>query len=519
MNDIVHLQGLDRLRAMAAKGLVALLWLHVPLTAAITLGVGGEGALAFNAIVIAAAGAATVMWWREGPSPAFRYVVAVALVSIVSVLVAAVEPAWRIDLHMYYFASFAILAVFCDWRVVVVGAAATALHHLVLNFTLPFYLFAAGADFARVVMHAVIVIFECGGLVWLCLTLERAFARVAAQQASTEAALDQARIDRETALAKAAALAAESAAAERATHRAAEARIAEDLRRVEGEARRATAIATAIGTFEGEISEVLHSVSSAVGQLRTNAEALERLSDGTNRQSASVAAAAEQTSSNVQTVAAATEELASTSQEVGRQAQASAGMSGRAVDLAARTNANVKGLAGAADRIGEVVRLIEAIAGQTNLLALNATIEAARAGETGKGFAVVAAEVKNLANQTATATEQITNQVTSIQDSTKETVTAIGEIDVAIREMRQVTTTIASAVEQQVAATTEIARNVDRAARGSSAVSTAIDGVRQAASQTSASSNQVFKAAANLNEQAERLRGGVDRFLKAVKAA
>ncbi len=512
-------QGLDRLRTMAAKGLVGVLWLHVPLVAVLTLWGDGDGVVIFNAIAVVTAAFATFMLWREGPEPAFRNVVAVAMVTMVSVLVAAVDPAWRIDLHMYYFACFALLALFCDWRVIVVGAVATALHHLVLNFTLPFYLFAAGPDLGRVVLHAVVVVFECGGLVWLCLTLEQSFAQVAQQQAETVQALDQARVDRETALAKAASLAAESQAAERATHVAAQARIAEDLRRAETEARRAAATAVAVNAFEGEISDVLASVSTAVVALRGNAEALARLSDGTNRQSASVADAAERTSANVQTVAAATEELASTSQEVGRQAQASAGMSGRAVDLAARTNTNVKGLAGAADRIGEVVRLIEAIAGQTNLLALNATIEAARAGEAGKGFAVVASEVKALANQTATATEQITNQVTCIQDSTRETVAAIAEIDVAIRDMRQVTTAIAGAVEQQVTATSEIARNVDQAARGSTAVSSAVDGVRQAAAQTSTASTQVFNAAADLNRQAERLRGGVDRFLKAVKAA
>ncbi|RJF86414.1 chemotaxis protein [Oleomonas cavernae] len=504
---------------MAAKGLIALLWVHVPLVAALTLADGVEGALAFNALVLAAAGFSTFVWWREGPSPAFRYLVAVALVTMVSVLVAVIDPELRIDLHMYYFACFAILAVFCDWRVVVIGATATALHHLVLNFTLPFYLFAAGPDLGRVVLHAVVVVFECGGLVWLCLTLERAFHRVASQQAETETALEQARVEREIAIAKATALAEEQAAAERETHRTSEARIAEDLKRAEAEARRAAAVAAAIGAFEGEISDVLQSVTLAITQLRANAEDLERLSDGTNQQSTSVAEAAERTSGNVQTVAAATEELASTSREVGRQAQASAGMSGRAVDLAARTNANVMGLARAADRIGEVIRLIEAIAGQTNLLALNATIEAARAGEAGKGFAVVAAEVKNLAKQTATATEQITSQVASIQDSTRETVDAIGAIDVAIRKMSEVTTTIASAVEQQVVATNEIARNVDEAARGSSAVSTAIDGVRNAASRTSLSSTEVFRAAANLDEQAGRLRSGVDRLLRAVKAA
>jgi methyl-accepting chemotaxis protein len=275
----------------------------------------------------------------------------------------------------------------------------------------------------------------------------------------------------------------------------------------------------AILAFERDVSEIIGSVASASTQLRANAESLMAMADQTTRQSTDVAASAEQASVNVQTVASATDELTSSSQEVGRQAKTSAEMSDQAVEVAERANTNIQGLADAANRIGEVVKLIEEIAGQTNLLALNATIEAARAGEAGKGFAVVASEVKNLATQTARATEQITGQITDIQVSTQETVKAIESIGTSITQMAQSSTAIAGAVQEQIQATAEIARSVDEAARGTGNVSNGIQSVNVAAREVEGGSGQVLSAATELSHQAEQLRNSVDRFIQAVKVA
>jgi methyl-accepting chemotaxis protein len=218
-------------------------------------------------------------------------------------------------------------------------------------------------------------------------------------------------------------------------------------------------------------------------------------------------------------VATATEELSSSIAEITRQVTQSARIAGQAVEESSRTTSTVRGLAEGAAKIGDVVKLINDIAGQTNLLALNATIEAARAGEAGKGFAVVAAEVKNLATQTAKATEEIAAQVGMIQQATGNSVAAIEGIGGTIGQINEIATTIASAVEEQGAATQEISRNVQQASAGTQEVSSNIGGVSQAAAETGAAASQVLSAADELSRQAETLRKEVGTFLADVRAA
>ena len=271
--------------------------------------------------------------------------------------------------------------------------------------------------------------------------------------------------------------------------------------------------------FQGDVGDVIGSVTSAASQMESSAQAMSATAGQANSQSTAVAAAAEETSVNVQTVASASEELSSSIVEIGRQVAQSSVITSEAVKEAERTNQQVESLADSAQKIGEVLSLISAIAEQTNLLALNATIEAARAGDAGKGFAVVAAEVKNLANQTARATEDIGSQIGGIQTSTKDAVTAIQSISNTIGQVDEISSAIAAAVEEQQAATSEIARNVQEAASGTQEVTQNISGVTQSASETGQAADQVLALAGDLTRQSGTLRTAVEGFLDTVRQA
>jgi methyl-accepting chemotaxis protein len=272
-------------------------------------------------------------------------------------------------------------------------------------------------------------------------------------------------------------------------------------------------------SFEAKVRELINSLSRSASEMEATAQSMNSTATETNNQSIAVASATEQASANVQTVASASEELASSIAEIGRQVAQSSKIATQAVEDAKHTDATVQELATGAQKIGEVVTLIQSIASQTNLLALNATIEAARAGEAGKGFAVVASEVKALANQTAKATDEIATQVGQIQDSTKLAVEAIRGIAKTIDEISSIANAIASAVEQQGSATKEIARNVQQAAQGTNEVTKNIVLVKDASAATGAAATQVLGAAGGLSQQAQSLNREVDSFLSGVKAA
>jgi methyl-accepting chemotaxis protein len=297
-------------------------------------------------------------------------------------------------------------------------------------------------------------------------------------------------------------------AADEAAARDAEAKI-ERGRRVDGITRE----------FESMIGEIVETVSAASTQLESSAGKLTSTAERSRELATVVAAASEEASANVQSVASATEEMASSVNEISRQVQESARMAGDAVEQARRTNDRVSELSKAAARIGDVVELINTIAGQTNLLALNATIEAARAGEAGRGFAVVASEVKALAEQTARATGEIGQQITGIQSATQESVGAIKEISGTIEKLSEISSTIAAAVEEQGTATQEISRNVQQAAQGTQQVSSNIGDVQHGASETGSASSQVLSAAQSLSGESNRLKLEVGKFLNSVRAA
>ncbi|MCP3440356.1 methyl-accepting chemotaxis protein [Bradyrhizobium sp. CCGUVB14] len=488
---VVENDGLESLRQTTSRILVAVLWLHVPISVTVGLALGKAWLIPAIFMAIFAL-VATLSWRMSGNGLSTRLVFSVALMSGVSMFTWQFEGhPWQIDMHMYFFAALACTVAYCDYRPIVAATIAVALHHIALNFLLPAAIYPGGSDFGRVVLHAVILLIEAGVLIALAHKLQELFETTAVKTAEAQTAM------------------------------AAEARANQERGEVEQRAKqdREAAKQRLATNFERSIGGIVEAVAIAAGEVQHLSSAMSSNSADTARQTAAAAAASTRASGNVETVAAATEELTASVTSITQQVARSAEIAARAADEARRTNQVVEGLASGTQKIGEVVTLIQNIASQTNLLALNATIEAARAGEHGKGFAVVASEVKALANQTAKATEEISAQVQNIQSATGDAVNAIQAIGATIAEIDEISGQISTAVDQQGLATREIAGSLQQAATGTREVNDNITSVSKASNETGAAASKMHQAAAGLSSQSERLKAEVDGFLGSLRTA
>ncbi|NVJ93052.1 MAG: methyl-accepting chemotaxis protein [Methylocystaceae bacterium] len=292
---------------------------------------------------------------------------------------------------------------------------------------------------------------------------------------------------------------------------------AEQLEEQERQHKRANQVVSITQGFEQDSDQVLSMVHRAISQMITTADSMKVAADQLNERASTVSNAAQEAASNVETVASASEELSASIHEIGSQVATSTRIANDAVVKVKATNETVAGLSKSAQRIGDAINLINDIADQTNLLALNATIEAARAGDAGKGFAVVASEVKNLANQTAKATEEISRQILDVQESTNQAVEAIDGISQVINQMDEIAATISAAVEEQAAATKEIARNVEEASIGTGEVTQNIGGVSTLATETESSATSVHEASAEVENQAQAMNRFIGDFLNKIR--
>jgi methyl-accepting chemotaxis protein len=481
------MSAISQLRTRVAKLLGFYICLHLPLVALLEwLVVGRIGWLSAIAFALTVVTVATLLFTRGLTR---RVTLSVALMLMIGVLVAVLDGhPWQIDMHMYFFAALAMLTAFCDWRALLAATVAIALHHLALNFLLPLAVFPGGAHFGRVVFHAVIVLMEAGVLIWashyLAIALERSAEALSeaeeAKQAAENAALQ-----------------------ERETERNAKAAQRDLLSRIAHE-------------FERAVQSVIDQVTAGTGKAASLADGLASVASTSADKAASAADASVASSGDAQAIAAAAEELNASVAEIQRQAQRSSDITARAVEQATLTTASVNELTQAAQKIGDIVHLINDIASQTNLLALNATIEAARAGEAGKGFAVVAGEVKNLAGQTARATEEIASQIGAIQEATTKSADAIHSISEIIGEISGISQEISSSVEQQNAATREIANSAQNVSQRTGSTTEIINGVQEAARDTGMNAAEMSAAVQQLVGQSAHLQSEVQKFIRSL---
>lgn len=478
---------IDVLRAKVARILAAYICLHLPVVALLEWLVGGGiGWLSAIALVIAAV-VAIFTWASTGTSA--QLFQSAALMLMIALIVAVMEnQPWQIDIHMYFFASLAMLTAFCDWRAILAGTVTIALHHLLLNFLLPAAIFPGGGDFFRVVLHAVIVLIEAGVLIWVSQYLARALSQAATALGEAETARQQ--VERA------------------ATHeRETEARAKNEQRDV---------LARIASDFERAVQSVINEVTTRTGQAASLADGMTHVARENAAKAALAADASGATTGDAQAIAAAAEELTASVSEIQRQAHRSNEITQRAVEQASVTSSSVAELTSAAQKIGDIIHLINDIASQTNLLALNATIEAARAGEAGKGFAVVAGEVKSLAGQTAKATEEISAQINAIQTATGKSAEAIRSISDIIGEISGIAQEISSSVEQQNEATREIANSAQSVSRRTGETTEIISSVQAVAHDTGTTATEVSAAVQSLVTQSTHLQTEVQNFIRSL---
>lgn len=457
--------------------------------------------------------------WKKGPTEkSYIYLSAVAMPALIGfwVYLFSGHP-WQIDIHMSFFAVLALTAIYCDKNAILVSAVTIAVHHLALNFILPSAIFPNGGDMTRVILHAVVVVIETGFLYLLANELGKAFEM-------SSHALQTSNLDKEAAIEATRSAQQESQKANEAFQQAevsqkeTEKLIAEqEIFRQEADALRRQDLNTLANDLETAIKSVSENLSLHSSSLTKSATDLSVLAESEKTHSKEAANSANISSADIQSVASAVEELSSSIQEITRQVDTTTTMSSDAVDYAQKTGITIRNLSEQAAKISDVVKLISDISEQTNLLALNATIEAARAGEAGRGFAVVASEVKNLATQSASATQDIDSQITAMQDAVKNSVASIEEITNLINKSNESTVIISASISEQNSATGEISRSAQSASNNTIRTSDNITKIQEITETTCSTTVEIENSASHISQQSGILSSEIELILNKLR--
>ncbi len=473
---------LANLHRQFARFLIPLAWVNVVAIAGSSLFVTGQSPALVMGMGFLLASALTFSWYRFGTAQITRDISAVTLMGQVAFLVMTFTGhPFQIDMHMYFFASLAILAVWCDWRPIVIGAAVTAVHHLGLNFMLPLLVFPDGMSFVRVLIHAVILIAQSVALVYLAYAIRTAFAKSAQSLTDAEASRSEA----------------DSLASEVQEKAASEAE----------QRQRSLEIIDQLHDRTASIVEALEQTATGLGAC---AQTVQGQMVASKDKTETISTNAGQAAESIALVATASTQLDQSIGDISTRLEASRKRSQDGAENAEAAMVTVRSLVERADAIHRVIELISDIAEQTNLLALNATIEAARAGEAGRGFAVVASEVKSLAEQTGKATEEISGQIAGIQEASTGAADGLSGIHGVIAEINETLVDLASVVTQQAQATSDIAANMDGAAGNAQGVSNDLGTIVSTVDSIEQEMVVVEQTSATLLEQAQQLLGEID---------
>jgi methyl-accepting chemotaxis protein len=515
---------LRHLRGQASRVFAGLLWLHVPIIAAFAAANHtGVAIVTIAAAAAAAAGLGTLAAWRAPQTLAGRLTIAYAFVMMPMLMVHAGAGVWQVDFHMYFFAVYAMLAIYVDWRPIALAATLTALHHLILDFVAPGSVFPDQSGLVglpRVILHAAIVIAECGVLFWMT---RRVYALFVAANAETERANRalagaealQAQLAQESA-AKTVALGTSESALDEARAAVMHAQRAEarrlEFERSESERQRAFLrdISVRLKETVGTTVDVLSDSSEA---MLASARRAQAVVGDTSRAVGRVKDATAASGEIIVGVATATGQLSQSSSEIRDRMQHALDVARRAADEATRCISRAELLKGAAERVGDVMNVIENVSDQTRLLALNAAIEAARAGESGRGFAVVADEVRKLADTATTATRDIVSVVGSMRSASNDVAAAIVSIGKSVDSLTDAASSVAAAVDQQSAASQQIAVSLIDASQGTAEIRTSIDLVDEVNGEVGESAAGVVRSAHDVARRSVELRENVSAVL------